>query len=117
MEKKVTVKHIDTAEWIDKTNPVTGKVVHLQELIVDGDTGMIVRHSHYPAGYVTPAHTHNCSHGIYVLEGTLQTDGVTYPPGTFIWFPEGVVAEHGATEKEDLDCLFITNKPFDINYV
>ena len=116
MEKKIIVKHIDTAEWIERANKKTGSPHLFQELIVDEDTGMFVRHSCYPAGTVTPKHTHHCAHGIYVLSGTLHTHEGNYPPGSFVWFPEGVAAEHGATPEEDMHCIFITNKPFDISY-
>jgi hypothetical protein len=34
-----------------------------------------------------------------------------------VWFPEGGIMEHGATQDEDCTFLFITNKPFDIHFV
>ncbi len=40
----------------------------------------------------------------------------TFGPGSFLWFPEGMLMEHGATEGGDVTTLFITNKPFDIRY-
>lgn len=40
----------------------------------------------------------------------------TFGPGNFVWFPEGMLMEHGANEDGDLTTLFITNKPFDISY-
>jgi hypothetical protein len=51
------------------------------------------------------------SGGIYVLDGTLKTHAGTFGPGSFIWFPEGMLMEDG-----DMTTLFITNKPFDIRY-
>jgi hypothetical protein len=39
----------------------------------------------------------------------------TFGPGSFVWFPEGMLVEHGATEDCDVTTLFITNKPFDIH--
>jgi quercetin dioxygenase-like cupin family protein len=51
-----------------------------------------------------------------VLEGTLVTNDGQYGPGSFVWFPEGNVMEHGATAEKDVVVLFITNKPFDIHY-
>ncbi len=60
----------------------------------------------YPAGFVNPSHTHPCGHGLYVLEGTLVTHKGMFPPGTFVWFPEGEVMEHGATEEGDVTALF-----------
>lgn len=86
------------------------------ELIDDHATGMVVNFSRYPAGYYKEFHTHACSHGIYVLSGTLKTDKGEYGPGCFVWHQEGVVARHGATDREDCYALFITNKPFEISY-
>lgn len=36
--------------------------------------------------------------------------------GSFVWFPEGMLMEHGATDDGPVTTLFITNKPFDIRY-
>jgi hypothetical protein len=40
----------------------------------------------------------------------------SFGPGSFVWFPEGMEMEHGATQDNDVTMLFITNKPFDIIY-
>ena len=55
--------------------------------------------------------------GMYVLEGNLVTHAGTFGPGTFVWFPEGEVMEHGASAEGDVVVVFITNKPFRIDYV
>ncbi len=106
--REITVSNIDSAEWTKKTVPGLGLTVGWQDLAVDEDTGMFVRHYIYPAGYTTRWHVHHCSHGIYVLSGKLRTHQGVYGPGTLVWFPEGEPAEHGPTEDEDLECLFIT---------
>jgi quercetin dioxygenase-like cupin family protein len=80
-------------------------------------TGMLVRLVRYPAGVINPAHTHPCGHWMYVLEGTLATHKGDFGPGSFVWFPEGEVMEHGATAAGDVVVVFITNKPFRIDYV
>ncbi len=49
--------------------------------------------------------------------GTLNTHQGQYPAGSFVWFPEGGVMQHGATEDADCTFLFITNKEFAINFV
>jgi quercetin dioxygenase-like cupin family protein len=90
--------------------------VPLKAFISDPDTGTSVQMIKYEAGFTNPWHRHNCPHGIYVLEGTLKTHAGTFGPGNFIWFPEGMLMEHGATEDGDVTTLFITNKPFDIRY-
>lgn len=64
---------------------------------------------------MNPRHTHPCAHGMYVLEGTLAQQG-QYGPGHFVWFPEDLMMEHGATASGDVTVLFITNKRFDIRY-
>jgi quercetin dioxygenase-like cupin family protein len=90
--------------------------VPLKAFINDPDTGMSVQMIRYEAGFTNPWHRHNCAHGIYVLEGTLKTHAGNFGPGNFVWFPEGMLMEHGATEDGDVTTLFITNKPFDIRY-
>jgi quercetin dioxygenase-like cupin family protein len=102
----------------DKPNPITGKVVERKYLLNDPDTGMEAWLVKYNPGVVTVAHTHNCSHGIFVLEGELYTHDGTYGPGDFVWFPEGLVMEHGAvaTAKSAVTGIFITNKPFNITF-
>jgi len=90
--------------------------VPLKAFVSDPDTGMSVQMIRYAAGFTNPWHRHNCAHGIYVLEGTLRTHAGTFGPGSFVWFPEGMLMEHGATDDGDMVALFITNKPFDIRY-
>ena len=69
------------------------------------------------AGVINPQHTHPCGHGMYVLEGQLVTHRGTYGPGSFVWFPEGEVMEHGASAAADCVVVFIPNKAFRIDYV
>jgi quercetin dioxygenase-like cupin family protein len=71
----------------------------------------------YPAGVINPRHTHPCGHGMFVLEGELVTHRGAFGPGSFVWFPEGEVMEHGASPAGDVVVLFITNKAFRIDYV
>lgn len=103
--------------WQEHLNPLTGQSIFRKELFSDPATGMMVRLVRYPAGVVTPAHTHPCGHGMYVLEGTLVTHKGRIGPGGFVWFPEGEVMEHGATAEGDVTVVFITNKPFRIDFV
>ena len=42
-------------------------------LIEDPDTGMSVMKMKYFAGFTNEWHTHNCAHGMYVLDGILKT--------------------------------------------
>ena len=91
--------------------------VPLKAFVSDPDTGMSVQMIRYAAGFTNPWHRHNCAHGIYVLDGTLRTHAGTFGPGSFVWFPEGMLMEHGATDDGDMVALFITNKPFDIHFV
>lgn len=94
----------------------TGNLTYELPFLNDGDTGMMIKLIRYPKGNVTPAHNHNCAHGMYVIKGTLYTDSGNFGPGSFVWFPEGDVMTHGGKD-EDVECLFITNKAFDINYL
>ena len=53
---------------------------------------------------------------MYVLKGTLHTDKGDFGPGSFVWWKEGAIAEHGGLD-EDVTVVFITNKAFNINYL
>ena len=109
---------IDTSAlpWEERPNEKIGRSLYRKNLIEDPDTGMEVRLVRYPAGVINPLHTHPCAHGMYVLEGTLVTHEGRYGPGAFVWFPEGIDMEHGASVEQDVTVLFITNKPFEIHY-
>jgi quercetin dioxygenase-like cupin family protein len=109
---------INTIEqaWEERYNEKLGRVILRKDLHTDSETGAEIRLVRYPAGLVNPHHTHPCGHGLYVLEGNLVTHKGTFGPGTFVWFPEGEVMEHGATPDADVTVLFITNKRFRIDY-
>lgn len=107
----------DSLPWEERPNEHIGRTLYRKMLYTDPETGSDIRLVRYPAGVINPAHTHPCGHGMYVLEGELVTHQGTYGPGTFVWFPEGEVMEHGATAKADVVVLFITNKAFRIDYV
>ena len=85
-------------------------------LLDDPDTGMSVQKMKYTSGFTNPWHTHTCAHGMYVLDGILNTHKGRFGPGEFVWFPEGERMFHGATQENDVTFLFITNKPFDIHF-
>jgi quercetin dioxygenase-like cupin family protein len=110
---------IDTLRiaWEESFNEKIGKSLFRKELFSEPETGMLVRLVRYPAGVINPSHTHPCGHGMYVLEGNLVTHKGTFGPGSFVWFPEGEVMEHGASPEADVVVVFITNKPFRIDYV
>ena len=109
---------IDTLKmaWEESFNEKIGKSLFRKELLSEPETGMLVRLVRYPAGVINPSHTHPCGHGMYVLEGNLVTHKGTFGPGSFVWFPEGEVMEHGASPEADVVVVFITNKPFRIDY-
>lgn len=90
--------------------------VYMKECVSDSDTGMSVAKACYKAGFINELHTHNCAHGMFVLDGILHTSRGDFSPGEFVWFPEGEQMFHGATKENDVTFLFITNKPFDISY-
>lgn len=110
---------INTLEqpWEERFNEKLGRALYRKMLYVDPETGADIRLVRYPAGVINPAHTHPCGHGMFVLEGTLVTHQGSYGPGTFVWFPEGEVMEHGASAAGDVTVIFITNKSFRIDYV
>jgi len=103
--------------WAERFNEKLGRALLRKDLYTDPESGMEIRLVRYPAGVVNPAHTHPCGHGMYVLEGTLVTHKGRFGPGTFVWFPEGEVMEHGASAEGDVTVVFVTNKRFRIDYV
>ena len=113
---KVIAIDAESKPWQERLNEPTGKVLFRKDLYTDPDTGMEVRMVRYPKGFINPLHTHNCAHGMYVLEGTLVTHQGSFAPGSFVWFPEGETMEHGASAAGDVTVLFVTNKPFRIDY-
>jgi quercetin dioxygenase-like cupin family protein len=117
--KPTRVVAIDTQSmpWEERFNERIGRPLFRKELYSDPETQALIRLVRYPAGVINPKHTHPCGHGLYVLEGRLLTHIGTFGPGTFVWFPEGEVMEHGATPDGDVTVLFVTNKAFRIDYV
>jgi quercetin dioxygenase-like cupin family protein len=113
---ELTVVDTNTAQWGTFAISQLGVELPSMPLISDPDTGMQVLKLIYRAGFTNPWHTHPCAHGIYVLDGTLKTHQGTFGAGSFVWFPEGGIMEHGAGEDSDCTFLFITNKPFAIHY-
>jgi quercetin dioxygenase-like cupin family protein len=111
-----TVVDAKALPWEERFNEKIGRALYRKNLFTDAETGMEIRLVRYPAGIVNPRHTHPCAHGMYVLEGTLVTHACRFSEGSFVWFPEGEVMEHGAAEEQDAVVLFITNKPFEIHY-
>ena len=110
---------IDTnrMDWEERPREAVHASSYRKKLYEDPETGMNFHVRKYPAGFMVTTHVHQCSHGLYVLSGHLKTNTGVYGPGTLIWYPEGIVAEHGATDTEDVVCLFINNKPFQITYL
>ena len=114
---QMTVVDTRAMPWAERFNERIGRALYRKELYTDRETGAEIRLVRYPAGVINPSHTHPCGHGMYVLEGRLVTHAGTYGPGTFVWFPEGEVMEHGASADGDVTVVFVTNKAFRIDYV
>lgn len=114
---KIEVVKSSEIDWMPMLLEQVGRPFFVRPLLDEPDTGMSVSMLRYPAGFTNPHHTHRCGHGIYVLEGRLVTHLGEYGPGTFVWFPEGEPMQHGASSDGDMVALFITNKPFSIDYV
>jgi quercetin dioxygenase-like cupin family protein len=91
--------------------------LYRKTLLANGETGTGVDLLRYPAGVITPAHTHPHGHGMYVLQGSLVTNHGTFGPGMFVWFPDGERIYHGATKEADTVVLFIRHEPFQIDFV
>ncbi len=123
-DKKGPIMSADTLEvfdanamdWQERLVPQLGKALFAKPFVEDPETGVTVRLVKYPAGFTNTWHTHPHAHGMYVLDGTLVTHQGSFGPGHFVWFPEGMLMQHGATQDRDVTVLFITNRKFEINY-
>ena len=102
--------------WEQRTNPHLPAPIYRKVLHTDAETGVFFQIVRYPRGVINPSHTHPCAHGMFVLEGTLVTHRGSFGPGSFVWFPEGEVMEHGAGSDGDVTVLLVSNKSFAINY-
>ena len=74
-------------------------------MVTDPKTGMIVNISHYPKGYKMGWHKHSCAHGMYIIEGAMETNLGIVKKGEFVWFPAGVEMDHGAPVVGTMDAL------------
>lgn len=113
-QKIMDVKRMD---WSYRPTSTTGKLFGQKKLVEDSDMGMSIVMNRYPAGFTTITHTHPCGHGLYILEGQMKVNNEIYGKDTLIWFPEGCVAQHGASDYEDATALLISNKHFAIHYI
>ena len=103
--------------WEERINPHLPAAIFRKVLHTDAETGVFFQLVRYPRGVINPGLTHPCALAIYVLEGTLVTHRGHFGPGTFVWFPDGEVMEHGAGSDGDVTVLLVSNKPFAIEYV
>ena len=109
--------NVNELPWVEKPNEKVPGSHYSKSLINDEETGVKISITKYPAGFINPKHTHPCAHGMYVLKGILHTSKGDFGPDSFVWFPEGETMWHGATENQDVEVVFITNKKFEINYL
>lgn len=114
-EKKVV--DVNCMPWFYRATSTNGKFFGKKAVLLDEATGVQINYMNYPAGFTTYKHRHPAGHGFFVFSGQLQSGDHLYGPGTFIWYPEGYITDHGATAYEDLICLQISNKSFSIEYV
>ncbi|GHV73290.1 hypothetical protein AGMMS49940_05920 [Spirochaetia bacterium] len=117
MSKKFFSIDVNSMPWEEEPNEKAGRPLFKKGLVSDEETGMGISITKYPAGFINPKHDHHCAHGMYVLKGILHTSKGDFAPGSFVWFPEGEVMWHGATENQDVEIVFVTNKKFDIHYL
>jgi quercetin dioxygenase-like cupin family protein len=117
MSKEFKSMDVNSMPWEEEPNEKVGRPLFKKELVKDEETGVMVHVTKYPAGFMNPKHIHTCAHGMYILKGVLRTSKGDFSPGSFVWFPEGEIMWHGATETQDVEFIFITNKKFIINYL
>ena len=83
-------------------------------LIEDPDTGMSVMKMKYIAGFTNEWHTHNCAHGMYVLDGILKTHAGSFGPGRAGGAPR--VKEELAGQGPARSRLGVVDPPLPVNF-
>lgn len=111
------VWRLDETPWQDRSNPVTGAPYRATRLLKEPETGMEAIMVQYPAGSVTPAHDHPCGHGLLLISGQLVTQSGRYGPGDLVWYPEGCIGSHGASDEGPVTALLFTNKAFAVRHL
>ena len=84
MNPELIVLDTNNIEWEPRFSEKLNTTLFRKNLVTDPDTGMEIRVVRYPAGVINVSHTHPCAHGMYVLEGVLQTHRGAYGPGHFV---------------------------------
>ena len=109
MTEEAKIFHIGEMDWVDLGGGHLDKA-----MVTEPRTGMIVNVSYYPRGYTMGRHKHTCAHGMYIIDGEIETNLGVVKKSEFVWFPADCEMDHGATATKDCTFLFITNAPFDI---
>lgn len=117
MELKTTVWDIGRMRWEVCDDEINDGTYYRKRLYVDDETGMVIDYIYYPEGFMNKAHRHKTAHGIYVLDGQLETDEELYGAGTFIWYPEGVVSNHGAYGHDGVKFFLISTGRLTTEYL
>lgn len=107
---------VTETDWKTRQSPADGGVYFSARLLKDVTGAEIIR-VHYPAGSITPPHTHPCAHALIVLSGTLFTQDGMFGSGDVVWYPEGSIGSHGATGDGPVFALIVSNKPFAVDYL
>ncbi|MDF7637935.1 hypothetical protein PT285_00585 [Lactobacillus sp. ESL0791] len=121
LDKTVISKHEQQIWYPYKEN---GHIhLYLKDILTPEQIGGCVYLIDYPETHITEWHNHTFSHGMYVLNGVYcnqsqydQTEKY-YGPGSFVFGPKGQVMRHGAAAGQHCYGIFITDKPFSLNYL
>jgi anti-sigma factor ChrR (cupin superfamily) len=95
----------DELDWQDDTLMTLPKGVKSKILSVDEEKNYIDQIHKFPPGYVEPRHTHNSSHNIVILEGTMVIDGKTLKRGGYVYAEPNI--PHGPYVYPDGCTVFI----------
>jgi hypothetical protein len=106
----------ESSGWIEKEEPI-GNPFYDKQMIVDGDTGMVINFSRYPAGFRKPKCRFNCAFGVYIIKGAMVTAHGVFGPGNFIWYPKNCICEQTVTADGDCLFLFVTNSNYRLDFL
>ena len=79
MTNEAKIFPIHEIPWVDLGGGHLDKA-----MVTDPKTGMIVNVSHYPKGYKMGWHKHSCAHGMYIIEGAMETNLGIVKKGEFV---------------------------------
>jgi quercetin dioxygenase-like cupin family protein len=105
MSRGLIIHDVRKVELEETVRPWYGKPIRRKVLRKDPITGALDALITYPPALNAPAHRHNCSHTMFILDGKMLINGKAYGAGTYAYFPANETMTH--TTPPDSQCTFL----------